>query len=85
MLVYKKGQGWIEDPGFITKTKDGKQVRLEMRKPNPGEVWDHGNNIKSFEEWENIVRNIRYDSFQTYDAPEDYGENGYCVITLVEG
>lgn len=92
---YVKGQGWVVSNnalGPIITMRGGKRVRMEFRKPLPGEHYDHG--IKSIygttdnpvvKEWLKIYDNSEwaYETMPVKHNHDTYNDGCYVVMVPV--
>lgn len=81
---YVKGQGWVVGPSVPCRDirlACGTKVRIELRKPNPGEIWDCGSPT-TLDSWEKVLRNLVLRHLSVDDPIER--ETNWCTIIPLE-
>lgn len=84
IYTFKKGEGWVIQrfETFEAVMECGTRVRIERRKPNPGElcIWHYPGCDISY--WENWVKNNRYTCLQPLEQWWTSGKGHDWIVAI---
>jgi hypothetical protein len=82
---FVRGVGWITNKPLdnVVTMLCGTKVRLELKRPGPGDLWDASYNHKSLEDWYSLAQTTKFSWL--LDEPPIYNEQAksYCVYVRV--